>query len=204
VPCPGYTCGGRRSPPRTRTNGCVCALRCALAWKYDGTAWATFLPSSGREPLSRAESLAIVEALRPQPAEPIRAPYTFGWLPSGMQVISAQQSPADVSDIVSAVTIDKNGPTGKELVYPEKFYPAGGNLTIYHGQPKPENAPVKGHAVKCVDVNGFCTMVINNEYLAEFQKVGKALSMDDVRHILRDLKFTDLDDQSTWKPVSDY
>jgi len=56
--------------------------------------------------------------------------------------------------------------------------------------------------VKCVDVNGFCTMVVDGEYLAEFQKVGKALSMNDIRHILRELKFTDLADQTTWKPVT--
>jgi hypothetical protein len=176
-------------------------IRTALAWKYDGTAWATFLPSSAREPLSRAESLAIVEALRPRPAEPVRAPYTFGWLPAGMRAIAAQQSPAAVSDIVSVVTIDKNGPTGRELVYPENFYPAGGNLTIYHGTPKPENAPTKGRSVRCVDVNGYCTLVINDDYSAEFQKIGKALSMDEVRHILRELRFTSLTDQSAWKPV---
>jgi hypothetical protein len=178
-------------------------VRTALAWKYDGSAWATFLPSSGREPMSREDSLAIVAALRPQPAEPVRAPYTFGWLPAGLRVIAAQQSAADDSDIVSTVTIDKNGPTGKELVYPESFYPAGGNLSIFQGRPKPENAPAQGQAMKCFDVNGYCTMVIDDKYTAEFQKIGKALSMDDVRHILRELRFTDLDDQGVWKPITD-
>jgi hypothetical protein len=189
----------RPNDPSVKTDHYV---RTALAWKYDGRAWATFLPSFGREPMSRADSLAIVEALRPQPAEPIRAPYTFGWLPRGMRMIAAQQSPADVSEIVSTITMDKNGPTGRELVYPENFYPAGGYLSIYHGKPSPDGTPAKGQAMKCIDVNGYCTMVINDQYVAEFQKVGKALSMDDVRHILRKLKFTSLDDQSAWKPVT--
>jgi len=60
---------------------------------------------------ARADSLAIVEALKPQAARPIRAPYTFGWLPKGLRVIAAEQSPA------------------------------GGSLTIYHGRPKAKTPP---------------------------------------------------------------
>ncbi|MFG1603148.1 hypothetical protein [Actinoplanes sp. NPDC049265] len=175
--------------------------RTALAWKYDGTAWATFLPSSGREPLSRADSLAIAEALRPQAAGPVRAPYTFGWMRSGVKAIAAMQNPADLDELVSKVIIDKNGPTGRELVYPAQFYPAGAEISVWHGRPKPSNAPAKGQTVKCVDVNGYCAMVINDEYHLEFQKIGKGLTMEDARHIMRELKFTDLADQKTWKPV---
>jgi hypothetical protein len=57
--------------------------RTAFAWKFDGEAWATFVPETSREPLSREQTLAIVNALEPRPAEPVRAPYSMGRLPPG-------------------------------------------------------------------------------------------------------------------------
>jgi hypothetical protein len=176
--------------------------RTAVAWKFDGTAWATFVPWTSRPPLSRDDTLAIVEALEPQAAQPIRAPYTFGWLPAGWRATAAEQYAADDSDTVSTVYLDKKLPTGADLVYPTDNYPGGGQLRIYQGKPKTSNAPATGGSMKCTDVNGYCTMTVDGEHFAEFQKVGKGLSMDDVRHILRELKFTKLADQSTWKPLT--
>ncbi len=175
----------------------------AVAWKYDGTAWATFAPPPQRKPLSREETLAVVEGLQPQGVQPIRAPYTFGWLPAGWRVTGARQSSPDADPSVSRVTIDKRVPTGKDLVVPFDYYPGGGHLTIFKGEPKPGNAPAKGQDLKCIDVNGYCTMVINDEYSAELQRVGRGLTMDDVRHILRELKVTPtVGDPTTWKPLS--
>ena len=175
----------------------------AVAWQYDGTAWATFLPSPQRETLSREETVAVVEGLEPQAGQPIRAPYTFGWLPAGWRVTGAEQSAPDVDPFVSEVTIDERLPTGKDLVTPIDYYPGGGHLTIFKGKPKPGNAPAKGRDLSCKDNNGYCTMVIDDEYSAELQRVGKALTMDDVRHILRELKvIPSLNDLNTWKPLS--
>ena len=109
----------------------------------------------------------------------------------------------DVDPFVSEVTIDERLPTGKDLVTPIDYYPGGGHLTIFKGKPKPGNAPAKGRDLSCKDNNGYCTMVIDDEYSAELQRVGKALTMDDVRHILRELKvIPSLNDLNTWKPLS--
>ncbi|GLY98751.1 hypothetical protein Acsp02_60050 [Actinoplanes sp. NBRC 103695] len=176
--------------------------RTAVAWKFDGTAWATFVPWTSRPPLSRDETLAIIDALKPQAAQPIRAPYTFGWLPDGWRVTAAEQYAADDNDIVSTVYLDRKLRTGADLVQPVDTYPGGGQLRIFHGKPKTSNTPATGGSMKCADVNGYCTMLIDREYFAEFQKVGKGLSMDDVRRILRELKFAKLADQGTWKPLT--
>ena len=172
--------------------------RTAVAWKFDGGAWATFLPGTGREPLSRAESLAIVAAVRPGPAEPVRAPYRFGWLPAGWKAIGAEQSP---TDIVSRVLLDRDVPAGADLVHPWDDYPAAGRLTVWQGTPKPGNAPRAGQDLKCADHNGYCTLVIDDTYFAEFERLGGGVSMADVRRILRGLTFTAVADRSTWPVV---
>ncbi|BAL87825.1 hypothetical protein AMIS_26050 [Actinoplanes missouriensis 431] len=190
--------GMKPNDPSIRTESFT---RTALAWQFDGTSWATFLPWRSRDPLSREDSLAIVEALVPQPAESIRAPYTFGWLPAGWRVTAAQWNAADRDPQVSKVVLDRQLPTGAELVAPLDYYPGGGQLTIHHGRPKPSNAPGNGQDIKCIDADGYCTMVINGEYFAELQRVGRGLSIDDVRRILRELRFTELSDPSTWQPL---
>ncbi|GAA0479144.1 hypothetical protein Ade02nite_40080 [Paractinoplanes deccanensis] len=187
--------GMRPDDPSIRTETFT---RTAFAWRFDGTAWATFVPSSSREPLSRAESLAIVEAVRPRTAEPVRAPYTLGWLPPGWSVTLAEQGPTDMA---SRVFLDREAPAGGELALPVDEYPARGRLTIWVGTPKSFNAPGKGETMKCVDVNGYCTLVVDGNHFAELQRVGKALSMDDVRRILRGLTFTAVADRSAWKPL---
>ncbi|XVV15263.1 hypothetical protein ACQP2X_13230 [Actinoplanes sp. CA-131856] len=169
--------------------------RTAFAWRFDGSAWATFLPGTAREPLSRAESLAIVEAVRPGPAEPARVPYTFGWLPAGWKVIAAQQSPTDMP---SQVLLDQKAPNGKQEW---DDFASGGRLTIWRGKPKTANAPRDGANLKCVDINGYCTLVIDGTHFAEFERLGKRLSMDDVRRILRGLTFASVADQSRWNPL---
>ncbi|MEV7623786.1 hypothetical protein [Actinoplanes sp. NPDC089786] len=196
-----------RNNPRMKPNDpsikTLSRTKTAVAWKYDGEAWATFVPWTTREELSRDETLKIVEALNPQQAvEPIRAPYTFGWLPVGWRPIAAEQNAAGTSEFLSTVKLDRKVPTGGELSLSFDNYPFGGELRIFHGKPKDGNAPAQGKNVTCTDVNGYCRMTIDSEHFAEFQKVGPGLSMDDVRHILRELTFTTLADQSTWKPLS--
>ncbi len=172
--------------------------RTAFAWKFDGTAWATFVPDTGREPLSRSDSLAIVEALRPRAAEPARVPYTFGWLPAGWSVTAAEKNSLDIA---SRVFLDRRVPTGKELAQHLDDYPAGGQLTIWRGKPKTANAPRNGETLKCLDHGGYCTLTIDRQHFAQFERIGTKLSMDDVRRILRGLTLTDVADESTWKPV---
>ncbi|SNY64328.1 hypothetical protein [Paractinoplanes atraurantiacus] len=188
--------GLRLNDPSIKTQTFV---RTAFAWKFDGSSWATFLPGAGREPLSRAESLAIVEAVRPHSAVPATIPYTFGWLPAGWKVIGAEQSPTDMP---SQVLLDQRIPPGEQLAEKWDALSTGGRLTIWRGKPKTANAPRGGESMKCVDINGYCTLVIDGTHFAEFERLGKRLSMDDVRRILRGLTFTSVADQSRWKPVS--
>ncbi|XVU28027.1 hypothetical protein ACQPZJ_13550 [Actinoplanes sp. CA-054009] len=173
--------------------------RTAFAWKFDGSSWATFLPGSAREPMSRAESLAIVEAVQPGSARPARAPYTFGWLPADWKVIAVQQNP---TDFPSQVLLDQRAPSGRQLADAFEDQVTGGRLTIWTGKPKTSNAPPAGENLKCADINGYCTLVIDQTHFAEFQRLGKRLSMDDIRRILRGLTFVSLDDQAGWRPIS--
>ncbi|WP_430788067.1 hypothetical protein [Actinoplanes sp. G11-F43] len=172
--------------------------RTAFAWQFDGRSWATFVPNTGREPLSRADSLAIVEALMPGAQTPAVAPYTMGWLPAGWSATAVDREPTDV---VSRVFFDDRPPAGRELATSLDDYPAGGVLTIWAGDPKDTDAPAAGEPMKCVDVNGYCTMLLGDGYFAEFERHGRGLSMDQVRRILRSLKVTTISDRSTWKPV---
>ncbi|MEU1395918.1 hypothetical protein ABZ403_07585 [Micromonospora zamorensis] len=172
--------------------------RTAFAWKFDGTSWATFVPGPNREPLSRTESLAIVEAVAPGKPEPARVPYTFGWLPAGWSVSAAELSP---TDIISGVLLNPVKLSGTTLDRQFDEYPAAGRLTIWQGRPKPNNAPAEGQTMKCQDINGYCTLLIDRDHFAQFERVGKTLSMDDVRHILRELRFTTVADRDSWKPV---
>jgi hypothetical protein len=125
-------------------------------------------------------------------------PYTFGWLPAGMRVTAVRQQRFDD---VSTVLIDRRNPAGEDLAQSFDDYPMAGQLLIYRGRPKPHNTPAKGQDLRCTDVNGYCTMILDGGYAAELQKVGSQLSMDDVRRILRELKVTKVADPDSWRPV---
>jgi hypothetical protein len=92
--------------------------------------------------------------------------------------------------------------TGAGLVQSLDNYPSGGRLTIWRGRPKPANAPAGGQSLKCMDVNGYCTLLIDENHFAEFERLGRRLSMDDVRRILRGLTFTAVGDRATWQPLT--
>ncbi|MCO8273738.1 hypothetical protein M1L60_24380 [Actinoplanes sp. TRM 88003] len=171
--------------------------RTAFAWKYDGPAWATFVPEADEEPLSREQSLAIVAALEPRPAQPARVPYTLGWLPEGLKVTAVDQSE---TDLVSRLIVDRRSPTREELQQDLDIYMGRGRLSIWRGQPKTSNAPTGGRDLKCTDSGGYCTLLIDGQHFAEFERSG-GLSMDEIRRILRGLTFTDVADRDAWKPI---
>ncbi|WP_306204961.1 hypothetical protein [Actinoplanes sp. RD1] len=172
--------------------------RTAVAWEYADDAWATFLPGQVRDPLTRADTLAIVAGVSPAAGRPLRMPYTFGWLPGGWQTVGVTQNAEGMSDVVSQVVLHDGPLTREEQAGPVDDSLPGGLLRVWTGTPKGSAERDAGQRITCDEQIANCVMVLDPDHFAEFQGVGKGVTVKDALRILTSLKPARVRDQSAW------
>ncbi|MEV4349174.1 hypothetical protein AB0J83_32355, partial [Actinoplanes sp. NPDC049596] len=165
-----------------------------VAWPYAADSWATLVPSEGKGSPDLSDAAKIIDSIAPAPERPVRAPYSFGFLPPGWRVVSAGQAAPGLSDQISRIALQKG-----DLTRAQKQGPV--DETVPYAILKIVAVPQDTSRERIRCVSHYCTMILDRGHEAELQGIGTGPSVPEIRRILAGLRFADVADQSTWIEV---
>ncbi|BCJ54919.1 hypothetical protein Asp14428_63940 [Actinoplanes sp. NBRC 14428] len=173
-------------------------VKTALAWEYADNAWATFVPRDGQGAVSRADALKIAGGLTLGAKREVKAPYRFGYLPEGWQVVGAEQTDADTSNRVSTVYLHQ-GPMADPVTRVDELPPRTIKIEVSKGKPK--NASLAGKdGVHCYTGRANC-VIVRGDHLIDVVDLDGALGNAQVEQLTRGLQPADPAAQGTWMKI---